>query len=202
MTAGRRSFWAPTVAFDGNYERELVATGAGSGPTLPGFPDETFWSLSLVAALPLYAGGERASIYRQSSEELLALQLGRDTLAQTIEARIRLAMTRAGTTYPAISLSREAADASAKNLELVTDSYSRGAVSIIDLLDAQNAALVAEQVASNAVYNFLIDLMEVQRSANSIGFLMSQQHRNEFYQRLTRYFAEAGFTRRPPSRGP
>ena len=42
----------------------------------------------------------------------------------------------------------EAADAAAKTLEVVTDAYARGAISILELLDAQNAALVTEEAAA------------------------------------------------------
>ena len=35
-----------------------------------------------------------------------------------------------------------------KNLDLVTDAYSRGIKSIIELLDAQNQSLVASQTAA------------------------------------------------------
>ena len=55
---------------------------------------------------------------------------------------------------------------------MVSDSYVQGIKSIIDLLDAQNQALLAELDAANAVYNFLIDLMGVQRS---IGLFITFQ---------------------------
>jgi len=41
--------------------------------------------------------------------------------------------------------------------------YVEGIKSIIDLLDAQNQALSADLDAANAVYNFLIDFMGVER---------------------------------------
>ena len=59
---------------------------------------------------------------------------------------------------------RKSADAAARTLELVQDSYARGAASILDLLDAQNNALTSELAAVTAVYDFLDDWAEVQRS--------------------------------------
>ena len=109
-----------------------------------------------------------------------------------IEQRIRSALFDAASTYTSIELSAEAADAAGKNLDLVTDAYSRGAVSIIDLLDAQNAALVADAFAANAVYDFLIDLMEVQRSSNTFDFFRSEEGREDWFERLRRFFAAAG----------
>ena len=85
---------------------------------------------------------------------------------------------------------RLAAEASGKNLELVVDSYSLGAISIIELLDAQNAALVSEEAASNAVYDFLIDLMQVQRAIGKFDIFQTDQDRDAFYDRLDAYFSK------------
>ncbi len=61
------------------------------------------------------------------------------------------------------------ADAAGKTLELVRDAYARGAASIIALLDAQNNALASELAAETAVYNFLDDWAEVQRSVAGLN---------------------------------
>jgi outer membrane protein TolC len=74
----------------------------------------------------------------------------------------------------------------------VTDQYSRGLVSIVDLLDAQNSALRADQDAENAVYNFLIDWMDVQRAAGRFDFLITPEQREEYFQKLEEFFNKAG----------
>ena len=93
-----------------------------------------------------------------------------------------------------IGLSQEAADAASKNLDLVTEAYARGAVSIIDLLDAQNAALNAAELAANSVYDFLIDLLEVERAANRIELLGSPETAAAFFKRLEKYFRDRGIS--------
>jgi len=190
--AARRSFWAPEIGLFGAFEHVFDRSGSGSEPSpiLGEVPDDA-WSIGVSATLPLFTGGARRSLLRQSNEELSRLRVERANLAQSIELRVRLGMTRVNSTFPAIDLAREAADAATRNLDLVTDSYSRGVLSIIDLLDAQSATLVAEQSASNAIYDFFIDLMELQRAANSIGFLMSEAGREAWYDRLDRHFEEA-----------
>ena len=89
-----------------------------------------------------------------------------------------------GASYAGIKLSRDAADAASRNRELLTDAYSRGTVSILDLLDAQNAALVSEQRAANAVYDFLIDLIEAERAAGRFTLLMDAEEVAAFFGRL------------------
>ncbi len=116
------------------------------------------------------------------------LQLERQATAERIDQRIRSALHQASASYPNIRLSRSAAEAARKNLELVTDQYVRGLVSIVDLLDAQNSSLRADQDAENAVYNFLIDWMDVERAAGRFDFLMTQAEREEWFQRLQEFF--------------
>ena len=96
-----------------------------------------------------------------------------------------------GSSYPGIRLSRDAAEAARKNLDLVKDSYSRGVMSILDLLDAQNASLVAELGAANAVYDFIVDLMEVERSVGRFTFFMNPDEVESFFKRLEAYFARS-----------
>ena len=77
----------------------------------------------------------------------------------------------AGASYPAISLSWDAAKAAQENLEIATAAYSQGAVSILVLLDAQNAALITEQAAANAAYTFLLDHTRVDRAVGWFDFV-------------------------------
>jgi outer membrane protein TolC len=93
-----------------------------------------------------------------------------------------------GASWNNIELSREAAVASRKNLDLVTDAYAKGVVSIQDLLDAQNSALTADLRASNAVFNFLLDLVEVQRAAGRLEWFRAEEDRDLWVQRIRDYF--------------
>jgi outer membrane protein TolC len=146
----------------------------------------------------LFTSGERPAIRDQSFEELSRLRFERASTAQRIEQRIRSALHTAGASYAAITLAQQAAKASRNNLDIVTDSYSRGAVSIIDLLDAQNAALVAEEAAANAVYDFLSSLMEVERSVGRVYFLVGPEEKEALFERADDYFRRRGAA--PPRR--
>ena len=83
-----------------------------------------------------------------------------------------------------------ASAAAKRNLDLVTDSYSRGAVSIQDLLDAQNTSFVSEQMSTNAAYIFLIDLMGVEQAAGLLCCSNTEQSRITFLEQLNRYLKE------------
>jgi hypothetical protein len=63
-------------------------------------------------------------------------------------------------------------------------------LSIIDLLDAQNAAITAEAAAANAINDFLLDLMDVERAVGRFGFFVTPAERQDYFDRLSRYVAE------------
>jgi outer membrane protein TolC len=86
--------------------------------------------------------------------------------------------------FPAISLSREAAEAARRNLQLVTDSYVQRIKSIIDLLDAQSQSLTSELDAANAAYNFLIDQMGLQRAMGAFITFMPEEQKKQWQDEL------------------
>jgi outer membrane protein TolC len=98
----------------------------------------------------------------------------------------------AGAAYASIRLTRDAADAAAKTLSVVTEAYARGAVSILDLLDAQNAARTTEEAAAIAVYKFLSDYTRMQRALGQFDVFLSEEEKREMIDRLERFILENG----------
>jgi outer membrane protein TolC len=63
---------------------------------------------------------------------------------------------------------------------------------VIDLLDAQNASLNADQSAANAIYDFLITIMNQQRATGLYNFLLPISERQEIKRKLENYIASGG----------
>jgi outer membrane protein TolC len=189
LTAADREFYIPKLALQASLD-DVLSSG-GSGTLFPGFED-TRWTLGFALSYPLLTGGARFSVRSQAVEELAQVEAQRDATAQRVEGRARSALHTMGAALANIELSRDAADAARSNFELVQDSYSRGQTSIITLLDAQNTALIAELQASNAIYDFLIELMRVERAAGRFDFFASAESRDAFFDRLDAYFAQGG----------
>jgi outer membrane protein TolC len=198
LVATRRRLYIPDVFLSAEVSEILTKSGAGTEPVdLPipiDFPtvDDTSWSVGLFGALEVYAGGANRATKRRAQEELFQLQIERNAVADRVEQRIRSALMLVGASFNSIELSQAAADAALKSLDLVSESYVTGAVSITELLDAQAAALRASEGASNAVYDFLIDLMEVERSISSFGFFQTKNEKEAFYRGVHDYMIQRG----------
>lgn len=188
LETNRRSYWAPTVTLEGEVSNVLEEE------RVSGLSAErnTDWSVGVNVSLPLFEGGARRARVSGSKLTLNQRVTQRDAAKERIEQRIRTALHEIEASYPSIQLSQDAAAAARKNLELVTDAYSRGTVSILDLLDAQNAALVSGEAATNAVFDFLIDLMNLQRSLGGFDFFLDAQGLDNWLERLRAYIAAEG----------
>ena len=188
LKAKQRAYWSPTVSLQGEVthvmdEERLAGLSA---------EDDTDWSLGINVSLSLFEGGARSARVSNSLLNLHQLRTQQDAARERIVQRIRATLHNIGASHPSIQLSQHAATAAKKNLNLVTEAYSRGAISILDLLDAQNAALVAEESATNAVFDFLIDLMNLQRSLGRFDFFLDEQGLNGWLERLSHYIATQG----------
>jgi outer membrane protein TolC/ABC-type uncharacterized transport system substrate-binding protein len=190
LTSARRAYWQPTVSLRADRTEIFDRDGAQGAP-LPGV-DDTETTISLQLALPLFTSGARSAEKIQASEQLTALRLQRRSVAEGVEQRIRSALFRTRSARTAIRLSRDAAGAARSNLDVVRDAYSRGTVSILDLLDAQNAALIAELRAATSVYDFVSALMEVERAAARFDFFLTPEDQADWFTRLEAYFVEHG----------
>ncbi len=197
LKSSQRAFWIPTFSAFGEI-RQFFYEGSAGGEintgdlpfTIPSV-DDTEWIVQFQATFPLFRGGAKIAEYKQAREELSRLRIERDSTSEKVEEEIRTSLNNAGASFPSIGFAEDASSAARKNLELVTDSYSRGVVSIIDLLDAQNAALAADLNAANAVYDFLIDLMNVQRSVGRFDFFMNMVDRDEWFRKLETFYNDA-----------
>jgi outer membrane protein TolC len=190
LTAAGRAFWMPTISLQGGLSNVFSRDGVGSSaPTLPGGgtlgtgPDLR-WQFRAEASLPLFTGFRRSARRAQAGIDLDQLKVERARAAQSVEQRVRAALETAASSYAAIGLTREAAEAASRNYELVSDAYARGTASITALIDAQDAAESSAEGAANAVHDFLLDLMQVERAMGDFGVLRSAEQQQAFLQRL------------------
>ena len=186
MTASKREFWLPTFSVEGDVDQLFSSAGEGQRDKAATGLDDTDWMLGVYARLPLIEGGRKFATLKKNREDLQRLELTRQAGQERITQSILAAINTIRASYPSISLSREAAESARRNLQLVTDSYVQGIKSIIDLLDAQSQALTADLDASNAVYNFLIDQMGLQRSMGTFITFLPDEERQQWKDQLSK----------------
>jgi outer membrane protein len=189
-TASGRAFWLPTFSLQGGLNNVFDRGGAGaSTPTFPApstFPiaPDLSWQFRVEASLPIFTGFERNATRAQTGFDLDRFEVQRDAIKLAVDQRVRTALENAASSYAAIALTRDAAEAAGQNYALVSDSYASGVASITTVLDAQDAALSASEAAANAVHDFLLDLMRVERAMGTFGALQTPEQRQEFIGRL------------------
>lgn len=204
-----RAFWVPLFELTGTINRLVAGAGEGSenlgqgnfvsfgdpdgDGVEDGFPvlaDRTTWDVTLTATYPLFSGGQR---FDERDRAKLASRQERERQEQTslsLQADVRSAIHAAGASYANIELTAAAAEASKKNLKIITERYARGAEDVVTLIDAQNSALLAELLASVAVYDFLDDYFELQRRSGRFDFLEDDASRDEWTQSFRIFHAE------------
>ena len=189
VAADRRTFYVPDIALQARSGRNLNRSGVGSS-ALDSVLGDSGWSVGVQLTLPLFNGGALRARLSRSRHRLAQLDTERAVVTEDVEARVRSALQQIGGSYPAIELSQQASDAASRNLDLVTDQYSRGAVTVTDLIDAQEAKLQAELAAADTRYAFLIDFVEVQRAAGDFQLLLQPGRSAEWINRLETFFSE------------
>jgi len=191
LIAAKRAYWLPTFSLEGGVT-ELFDDGGDGTRDTSSVLNDTDWSAGVKATFPLFSGGEKGATHRRRLEEVARLRIERSATAERIEQGILNAVNLIRASYPGIRLFDDAAEAANKNLKLVTDSYGRGTKSIIDLLDAQNLTLVADQQAANAVYVFLIDLMNLERAVGRFELFSGAEQRQDWLEKMDAFFKKDG----------
>src|SRR5690349_4180381 len=189
LASAGRAFYLPDLALVSNGSKFTDKSGAGS-LSVPGAPDDESWSVSLQATLPLLTGGQRGAQRSQARHEVRASEADRLAAMDAIEARTRLVLHQTASSWPAIDLSREAQAAADENLANVTDAYARGAVSVTDLIDAQETALLNGLSATDAKYGFITEFIHVLRSMGDFEILLHPASREAWYSRVEAWFRQ------------
>ena len=181
--------FVPTIGLGAEWQRVLSRSGIGSN-VVGVNPVDNPWSVSLNASLPLFQGGATRINIQQTRIEKRKLEDQRTRLMRVLELNVRAAML--DVTVKAVNLesSQGSAELADKSLALVQDEYAQGRVSIVDLVDAQNAALGARLSALDSEYEFLISVLKAERAVGKFSMLSTSEEQQNFLDRFEVYFNE------------
>lgn len=179
LKSEQRSYYLPKATLGGDYSNTYYDSRDKLSRE-----GEDDWNIGINLSFPLYEGGARSSKVSQSNLTLRQLRLQLQDTKSSIEQKIRANLHTAQVSKLSIKLQQASANSSTKNYELVYDAYSKGTVGVIDLVDAQNSGLTAKFNAVNASYQFLIDLMHLQRSIGNFDFFLDNNERNSIVKKI------------------
>jgi outer membrane protein TolC len=188
-----RELWLPEFFIEGGVQNDFWRDGEGSTASLPGFPepDKFGWDVGLFLAIPLSRGGSKIAEMRQAGIFIQRLTAEFARIEQDIDTGVRTELYSAAAALATVALTRRAAAAAARNLFLVTDLYRRGKVDIITLTDAQTQSLVADLGAVNAVYDYVLALLFVNRETGHFRNLDNPEAKEDFSRRLNEFVMTA-----------
>lgn len=175
----QRKRFIPSVGLGADVQHTLLRKGEGSEP-LFNDPIDTPWSIGLNVSLPIFEGGSTQVNIQKTKIEIGQVENQIMLLKQLIEQDVRLKIYEVTVKAVNLETSKRSAEFAQKSLELVKDSYSKGTVSVVELADAQNNALVAEHNAINSVYDYLLSMLQLERAAGQFRILQSETERQSY----------------------
>ena len=182
--------FVPTIGLGAEWQHVLSRSGVGSNVVGVNPAADNPWNVGLNAFLPLFQGGATRINIQQTRIEVNKLEDQRTQLMRILELNVRATML--DVTVKAVNLesSQRSAELADKSLALVQDEYAQGRVSIVDLVDAQNAALGARLSALDSEYEFLISLLTTERAVGKFSLLSTSEEQQNFRNRFEVYFNE------------
>ena len=177
----------PTIALQGQYNRVFDRTGAGSiAPPGTSFLDDNY-NVALNVSIPIL-NSNQTNINRQTATiQKDQLRINKENTELALAANIRNSVLNIVNQISNIELSKVSEETAKEALDLTQVSYSNGAVNIVQLIDAQNNYLSARVARVNAVYNYLINALQMERFLGYYFLLNDDAENSQFNQRFLEY---------------
>ncbi len=177
----------PTVALQGQYNRVFDRSGVGSiAPAGSSFLDSNY-NFGLNVSIPIL-NSNQTNINRQTALiQKDQLNINKENTELNIAVNIRNIVLDVINQISNIELSKVSEDTANEALELTQASYSNGAVNIVQLIDAQNNYLNAQITSVNAVYNYMINALQLERYLGYYFLLNSEADNEKFNERFIEF---------------
>lgn len=165
----------PTVALQGQYNRVFSKSGIGSN--IAGIPNSNY-NVGVNVSIPIFNQNKSNISKKTAIIQKDQLEINRKNIELSIEANVRNNVLSLVNQVSNVELSKISVSTAKESLELVQNSYSNGAVSFIQLIDAQNNYISAQISNANANYNFIISALELERTIG-YNFLLNTKSQND-----------------------
>lgn len=198
LARARAGIWSPTVGARAEYNRrfgEEVWNGDETGGSWGGsepYPDADEWSLAGYVRLPLWKGG---SNWAEMGEKRVTVEKSRQALRlqeQGTSLAVRSAFFDLAASSTNWELERDREAIARQTLDLVEDKYRKGALPLIDLLDAQSQYVTAQAAAVASFYTSITDLITLQRQVGFLEYVRSAEELETFLAGMEEHMGAEG----------
>ncbi len=177
-TAGR---FLPDLALQARFNQNFNRWGEGVNPA---FSLDNNYNIGLNLSIPI-VDQNRQNINRQIAMiQKDQLDISKSNTNLAIETNVNTAVLNLINEVSNIELSIVSEVAAEEALDLTQTSYSEGAVNIVQLLDAQNNYLEARVARANAIYNYLLATLRLERFIGYYFLLHTPDENNAFIARF------------------
>lgn len=182
-TGGR---FLPTLALQGQYNKNFNQWGTGVNPNALG----KNYNVGLNLSIPI-VDQNRKNIDRQIALiQKDQLDINKSNTKLAIETNVNNAVLAIINEVSNIELSTVSETAAEEALDLTQTSYSNGAVSVVQLIDAQNNYLNSSLARSNAVYNYLLASLRLERFMGYYFLMHTKAENDDFLGRFTTFLEQ------------
>ena len=177
----------PTVALSGQYINVFDRSGAGSEAPPPFQLIDNYYTVGLNLSVPILNRNQTNINLQTATIQKEQLDLNTANTELAIATNIRTNVLNLINQISNIELSKVSEETAKEALELTQLSYSKGAVNVIQLIDAQNNYLSAQLARNNAIYNFLLSAIQLERSMGYFFLLKTKEENAAFNQRFLQF---------------
>ncbi len=149
--------WVPTLAASFNINWNAMSNGSP-------FVDQHFNPYSNVGValqIPIFHGGSKYQKLRQAKVQSLQLDLQRETLVNSLNMQVDLALDNINRQVNQIESSEQGMKTAVKAYEIMQKSFDIGAASYLNLRDSEMALTSSQLSYYQAIYNYLVSTSEL-----------------------------------------
>lgn len=178
----------PTVALQGQYNNELSRSGQGADyPAGFSAPPNDNYNVGVSFSFPLFNKNSNRINHQAAILQREQLAVNKSNIEKSIAANMYKGILDLIDKMTNIELSKVSEESAKEALDLTQTAYSNGAVNIVQLIDAQNNYLNAQQAKANATYNYLLKMLQLERYIGNYFLLSTEQDIIEFNRRFLEF---------------
>jgi outer membrane protein len=179
--------YLPTISLQAQYNRNFDRSGSGTVAPPGGRLLDDGHNVMLNFSIPLF-NQNKFNINQQTAMiQKEQLEVNKQNLELSLARNVNLGVLDLTNQVSNISLSKISEQSAKETLGLTQLSYQAGEVNIVQLIDAQNNLFQTQLSRTNAIYNFIISSLQLERFMGYYFLLNSEEKNKQFRQEFFNY---------------